>query len=245
MASSQHLVLTADLVASRKVADREALQATLLKTLKTLNRRFRAIVGVPLSVSAGDEFQGLFRPDGEIIRLIDALQRELHPVRARVGIGIGGISTGLRRRSQEMDGEAFLLARQALDATRRQSPDAWLWFRTPDEEFDLAANAIALLLGLAKSRWKPLHWRRAALRDKGWSEQRIARREGVTHVAVSLSLRSAGYAAVRQAQSKHAGPVRHRHVQPQNGHRLIDVSQLVLAACRPPAEDLERQHTPG
>ena len=205
-----HLVLTADLVASRKVADREALQATLLKTIKALNRGFRPSVEVPLSVSAGDEFQGVFLPDGQIVRLVDTLQRELHPVRARVGIGIGGISTGFRRRSQEMDGEAFLLARQALDATRRQSPDAWLWFRTPDEEFDLAANAIALLLGLAKSRWKALHWRRAALRDKGWSEQRIARREGVTHVAVSLSLRSAGYAAVRQAQSRLADVIARR-----------------------------------
>ena len=216
--TGHHLVLTGDLIASRKVADREALQATLLKTLRALNRRFRDLVEVPLSVSAGDEFQGVFRPDGEIVRLVDALERELHPVEARVGIGIGAISTRFRKRSQEMDGEAFRFAREALEATRRPSPDTWLWFRTAAEEFDLAANAIALLATLAKRGWKALHWRRAALRDKGWSEERIAAKEGVTQVAVSLSLRSAGHAAVRQAESRLM-----RLISRRWGHKPIDL----------------------
>jgi len=64
----------------------------------------------------------------------------------------------------------------------------------------LAANAIALLLGVVKSRWKPLHWRRTHLRDQGWSEERIAEQEGATQVAVSYSLDSAGYASVREAE---------------------------------------------
>ena len=122
--------------------------------------------------------------------------------RLAVRISIGTIATPLRGRSQEMDGEAFLFAREALDEARRPSPDAWLWFRTPDEALDLAANAIALLLGVVKSRWKPLHWRRAHLRDQGWSEEGIGEEEGVSQVAVTYSLDAAGYSAVRQAEER-------------------------------------------
>ncbi|MFW6108525.1 MAG: hypothetical protein ACOC8D_01800 [bacterium] len=71
--------------------------------------------------------------------LADHVARELHPVRAR----------------------------QALEPARKPRPDAWLWFPTPDADFDLAANAIALLLCLAKARWKPLHWRRATFLCRG------------------------------------------------------------------------------
>jgi hypothetical protein len=202
VAEPDHLVLTADLVASRDVPDRAALQERLLALLDTLNEQHAAMAEVPLSITAGDEFQGVFVPGGGIVALADDVQRELHPVRARIGIGIGSIATPLRDRSQEMDGEAFLFARQALDAARRPSPDAWLWFRTADESFDLAANAIALLLGIVKSRWKPLHWRRAHLRDQGWSVERIAASEGIRQESVSNCLRTMAYEPAREAQER-------------------------------------------
>jgi len=196
-----HAVLTGDIVGSRKAPDRQALQEALRRLLAELNDTFGDIVEVPFSISVGDEFQGVAAPDGRLVRLIDAMQRTLHPVRVRVGVGIGAVSTDFASRSQEMDGPAFLFAREALDLAKAQTPQAWLCFRTADEAFDLAANGIALLLGLVKERWKPLHWSRAALKDKGWNVERIAEHEGVTQASVSNSLHKAGYATVRQAEA--------------------------------------------
>lgn len=197
----KYLVLTGDVVRSRDVPDREALRASLVRVLRKLNRASADMVLVPLSITAGDEFQGVFRPDGKIVALVDAVEREFFPVQVRVGIGIGEIATRFTRRSQEMDGPAFVLARAALDATRKFRPDAWLQFRTPDKKFDLAANAIAALLGHIKQRWEAVHWRRAALRDQKLDVTEIAEREGVTQGAVSHTLRTAGYEVVRRVEA--------------------------------------------
>lgn len=195
-----HLVLTGDLARSRRAADRDALQADLQRVLRQVNGEHAQTVLVPLSITAGDEFQGVFVPDGRVVALVDTVQRELHPVQVRIGIGIGSIGTKLARRSQEMDGQAFVLARQAIEAAA-SAPYRWLCFRTQDEFFDLAANAIAVVTGCVKRRWRAMHWRRAALRDRGLGVQEIATREGVAQSSVSLSLLAAGYPAVRQAEA--------------------------------------------
>lgn len=209
-AEGVYAVLTGDIMSSRKVADRDTLQSALKAMLRDVNRAFGDIISVPFSINVGDEFQGVVVPDGRIVSLIDCVHRTLHPTRARVGVGIGAIATRFAKRSQEMDGPAFLFAREAVTQARAARPDAWLWFRTPDEEFDLAANAIALLTGLAKRRWKPLHWRRARLRDQGWSEERIAEQEGVYQGTLSLSLQNAGYGTVRRAEASLAALIDRR-----------------------------------
>ena len=194
-----YIVLTGDIVSSRAVARRDSLQARVRQLLARLSKEFSEIVAVPLTISGGDEFQGLFKLDGRVVSLVRCVQSGLHPVVLRVGVGIGAISTRFAPRSQEMDGEAFAFSREAVLRARKH--DAWLWFRTANPDFDLAANAIALLSGSVKSRWKQVHWRRAALRDKGWTTTKIARREGVSQAAVSLSLTHAGYPAVSAAEA--------------------------------------------
>jgi len=198
--SQDYLVLTGDVVRSRQVDDREALRQTLLSVLDAVNGDEAEAILVPLSITAGDEFQGVFRVDGRIVKVVDRLERGLFPVRVRVGIGIGPIHTAFTARSQEMDGPAFVRAREALEATRKFRPDAWLQFRTADETFDLPANAMALLLGLVKARWSALHWRRAALRDEGLHVADIAELEGVVQSTVTESLQAAEFGAVRNAE---------------------------------------------
>jgi len=201
-----YVVLTADIVSSRKVARRRSLQSKVQRLLARLNERHSEIVAVPLTVSGGDEFQGVLKLDRRMLSIISDLQRELHPVDARVGIGIGKISTQFAQRSQEMDGEAFAFSREAVGEARKSG--VLLRFRTPDPTFDLSANTIFTLTGTVKRRWKEIHWRRALLRDKGWTEQKVARREGVSQAAVSLCLGRAGYPAVREAEKNLAELIR-------------------------------------
>lgn len=196
-----HAVLTGDIVASRKAPDREALQQALRDLVGLLNHTFDGIVEVPFSISLGDEFQGVLQPVGKLLTVADTIRRELFPVRARVGIGIGGIATAFAARSQEMDGPAFLFAREALDEARAAPSLLGLNFRTPDEGFDLGANATALLLCQAKERWRALHWRRAHLRDLGWGTERIAAEEGCSQPSIHQSLSNMGYAPLRQAEA--------------------------------------------
>ncbi len=194
-----YIAVIADVVRSREVADREALRQRLKRALRAVNGEFRDIVVAPLTLTAGDEFQGLLRPSGKVVALVNTLAERLFPLRIRAGIGIGPVTTRVTRRPQEMDGPVFQRAREALGETKRMP--SGVVFRTQDETFDLAANSIALLSHRLRERWKALHWRRAAMRDRGLSEKEIAEREGVSQAAVHYSLASCGYHAVRQAEA--------------------------------------------
>ncbi len=205
-----YAVLIGDVVRSREFPDREALRRLLVRALRSANRQFSHIIVSPLTVSAGDEFQGLLEPRGGIIRLLNSLTQCLFPLRLRVGVGIRGITTRVTRRPQEMDGPAFRLARGALEEAKNSKPPAELLFHSPDETFDLAANAIALLARLLKQRWKPLHWRRSTLRDDGLDVNDIAEREGVSPAAVHYSLATCGYYAIRQAEANLAALIEKR-----------------------------------
>ena len=193
-----YAALTGDIVSSRKVADRAALQAKLRRLLTRLNKAHSEITAVPLTISGGDEFQGLLRIDVQILALIGELERGLQPVRVRFGIGIGAISTAFARRAQEMDGEAFAFSRAALEQARQAGSP--LWFQTTDATFDLAANAISVLVGTVKERWKAVQWRRVDLQRRGWTQERIAKHEGVSQATVSESMQRAGCGAVCKAE---------------------------------------------
>jgi hypothetical protein len=215
-----YIVLTGDVVASRQVRDREALQVRLEALLARLNREHRAGIAVPFAISGGDEFQGVLHSAGEWLAIVRAVQRTLFPVRTRSGLGIGSVSTGLRQRPQEMDGQAFAFSREAVEQARKN--DSWLWFRTVDSTFDLSANTISLLLSALKRRWTDLHWRRSGMREEGRTEQQIAACEGVTQSAISKSLASAAYPAVCQAEENLASLVRlltDMRLNPHDSHK--------------------------
>ncbi|MBM4040254.1 MAG: hypothetical protein FJ290_17245 [Planctomycetes bacterium] len=206
--SERYVVLTGDIVSSRQVANRAQLQARLRKLLARVNNAYRELIVVPMTISGGDEFQGVVTLHERVPAILKDLAQGLLPVQVRVGVGVGTLSTGLAARAQEMDGEAFVRSRQAVEEAKRD--DARLWFVTGDGFFDLAANAISRLLWAIRESWKPLHWRRAALKDQGWTEARIARAEGVRQASISGSLAWAGHAAVRNGEASLADLWRQR-----------------------------------
>lgn len=196
------MVVTGDVARSRDLtdSDRRELQRTMLELLEAVNQERGDDSIAPFSLSGGDEFQGVLRPEAELFGLIRRLQAEVHPVGLRFGIGIGGISTDVRPRSQEMDGEAFVRSREALDAAKENRSE--IWFRTPSESFDLAANTICRLMTAIRSDWSEVQHRRARRKREGWTDERIAKAEDVSRQAIGRSLRRAHYEAVREAEAR-------------------------------------------
>jgi hypothetical protein len=115
----QHLALIGDLVSSRELDTRAAVQARLLAALEELNRRLRrSALAARLRVVAGDEFQGLFVRPEAVVDVMSEVSEALHPARIAFGIGWGKLSTGALGRSprvEELDGPCFHHARAALE----------------------------------------------------------------------------------------------------------------------------------
>jgi SatD family protein len=196
----KYVVVIGDIVSSRRLdrSQRSNLQQKLIRLLARLNREHKKAVFVDFTLTAGDEFQGVLNLGPGLLELLDGLHSACRPVHLRLGVGAGTLTTAVRNRPQEMDGEAFVRARSAINRAEREK--ARTWFVTHEPSFDLAANAVLLLIQSIQRDWKELHFRRAALKAAGADERKIAQKEGVTQQAINKSLGSARYRFVHFAE---------------------------------------------
>ncbi|MBI5015587.1 MAG: hypothetical protein HZB55_08850 [Deltaproteobacteria bacterium] len=186
-ASDVYACLTGDLVASRLSEDREAVQLRLEEALSEANASFGADLAVRLSVTLGDEWQGLFHTPDVALEADLLLRTRLYPVEVRAGVGAGRVSTPLRETTARMDGECFHRSRQALEAAgRRRIPGAVLL--TGEPLLDAGANAVCGLLAALAAGWTEKQLRSTlAYRELG-TEQAAAAALGVSQPTLHQSL---------------------------------------------------------
>lgn len=159
MTQKQYAVLIADVIGS---SGRRNLRPLLLKRLELARRaHLRARwIRLPYAVTAGDEFQAILSPDANIPQLIFDLRMKMRPLRLRIGVGFGAVSSRIQPPVNAMGGEAFQRARQALDSIKAGSPKYHVLtaFRSGKEIFDSTANLIyalhdTLLLRITSKQW--------------------------------------------------------------------------------------------
>lgn len=212
-------VLIGDLIASRRSADRRAVQQALVAALKDADAACPSLSG--LRVTVGDEFQGSYRTLGDALEAALRVRVALLPeVDVRVGVGRGRVTVLDAERGIE-DGPGWWAARAALvaveDAAER-SPTRQLrtGVRTAagaggdavDEPGmdsagpEAAVNAALLcrdhLVGSLSHRSLRLL---KGLMNPDTTQAELAEREGVSASAVSQRVRLDGIGAVLAAQA--------------------------------------------
>lgn len=159
MTQKRYAVLIADVVGS---SSRRNLRALLLNRLELARRAHRRArwIRLPYAVTAGDEFQVILTPTANLPELIFDLRMKMRPLRLRIGVGFGAVSSRIQPPVNAMGGEAFQHARQALDSIKAGSPkyDVLTAFRSGKEIFDSTANLIyalqdTLLLRITSKQW--------------------------------------------------------------------------------------------
>jgi hypothetical protein len=203
--TSIQVAVIGDLIASRRAGGRAALHASLTAAVDRVNHTVRA--AVPLRITIGDEYQGVYDDLGSALRATLRLRLALLPaVDARHGVGRGSI-TVLSEEPRVEDGPAWWAAREAIEsveATERRA--ALRGLRTSyvaaedDDGPDPAAVNAALVLrdqllhGVGPESLSVL----SGMLD-GMSQKEIAADLGVTASAVSQRVRRDGLAAVVRA----------------------------------------------
>ncbi len=113
------IALIGDLIASKRVAQRGALQKRLEKALTDVSNGHSGLAS-PYTLTLGDEFQAVYRkPDAVVADLLRILAA-IHPQRARFALGVGPLSTDINpRQALGMDGPAFHQARAGMETMKR------------------------------------------------------------------------------------------------------------------------------
>jgi len=153
-------------------------------------------------ITLGDEFQGLIEHPSLALPIIDYLQRHLHPIQLRFGVGIGKLDTPIIADSPfGMDGPAYHQAREALTILRKsedmkKEPYATVRIGIEGQEaLALAMNASLSLLSTLKSGWtdKQIATISTFMENGEYNQTQTANILGVTQSNVQKTLAAANF----------------------------------------------------
>jgi len=192
-----YVVVTGDIVESRKIEQRDKFQQKLRKVLDEINQKFKKVIVVKFCFTLGDEFQGLINSLGESYTIVKKLQEMLYPVKICFGVGLGDISTKISKQTSGMDGECFLRSRAALEEAKRINQSVVYNTQT---NIDLAVNTIIKLLDAIKKDWKSHHYKRVQLYEQLGTLEKVAKAEKVSKQTVSKMFIYIKFNEVKQAE---------------------------------------------
>ena len=199
-----------DLVGSRAVPDRSAVQRSLGAALEEVNRLLAP--AQPFEPTVGDEFQGACDtlPDAVLAALLVRL-RLLPEIDSRCGLGFGPVTVhDASRRPLLQDGPGWWAARSAIDVLG-EHPARRTWFAVADQApADApdpgAVNAFLTCRDQIIGRLNDRGAQMLRLALSGRSQKQIAEELEVWPSAVSQQF-ARGIGVVVDAQATFAGPV--------------------------------------
>ena len=186
------LVLTIDQQGSRRVGDRvdELLDAVWAHLARAPGRRLVR----PFERTVGDEVQAVL-DDADLA--VDLALTVLRRGGWSVGVGAGPVDEPLPPSSRAGAGEAFVLARAAVERAKTRPGAVALAVAGRDPEAARDAEAVLTLVGAVATRRTAAGWEVIdALHDAGVGarQEDVAERLGITQQAVSQRLRTALWA---------------------------------------------------
>ena len=140
----KYAALIFDVVESRHYQDRYDIQNILMNAVSYLNYLYREDIKKEVVSSAGDEFQGLFFDLQTAFLYVRKLQLLIYPVKIRCGIGFGEIKYDVEDwLSSAFDGEAYYLARDAINGISKRKKSNAILFNTRSN-YDKYLNMLCL-----------------------------------------------------------------------------------------------------
>lgn len=208
-----YVALVGDLVASRRSSSRARIQAAVLAVAEELSSRLGDALAAPVTLTAGDEIQALFRKPSRVVEVVQELSDRLYGAaldqRVVFGCGRGAVSTDPPPRTGRVenvawvDGPCFHHARAALERARKA--DVWTVFEGFSEELDPLLTSLFDLMGAIRSGWTARQSLYAVTVRHREFQKEVAAELGVNPSVVSESLRAAHFQAVRRAEEAARG----------------------------------------
>lgn len=187
-----------DIVGSRDLEDRGAVQRRLQASLARSNERWREVIAADLKLTAGDEVQGLLRGPSVVVDIMTETADAIHPARMVWGLGRGPLSTELAADVAVLDGPCLHNAREALRAASQRG--RWLDVRGVGAPHGEAVAALMSLIGAIRSDWTET--RLAYIREARVKPQKdVAAQFGVNESTVSRALARARFRPVLEAEA--------------------------------------------
>lgn len=202
-----YVAIIADIIGSKKINDRSGVQKQLEKVLEQINITYRHAIASQFIITLGDEFQGVLHDGSVALDVLDRIQREMHPITFRFGIGVGSISVRLQPvTSLGSDGTAFHLARslieevRALETKKTEAKTNMLISIEDQESTSTLLNSMFKLIWALQENWTDRQRQIiATLQQYNETQAAIAKRLGIVQSSVQKSLAGSQYYTYKEA----------------------------------------------
>lgn len=149
--------LIGDMIDSRKIKNRQEIQDELNSQLTLLNQKFNQKIISSLTITLGDEFQGLFNDSESLFLCIDIISTYFNPlgVQFRFGIGYGDMKTKYNSYdSLGADGEPYWNAREAINEISSTKNANRIFEQLNFQSYETEIiNSLLKLQGSLRNQW--------------------------------------------------------------------------------------------
>lgn len=157
-----YVAIIGDLKNSKNLKNRRAVQARLETVLEAVNQAYPEALASKFMITLGDEFQGLLKTGTAVLEILERIERGMHPVQLRFGVGVGEITTDIHPdRPLGADGPAYYLARSMIDALKaseKRKMESKVNIRIDIQEHPEVSDLLNAIFALAmtiKDQWTP------------------------------------------------------------------------------------------
>lgn len=211
-----YCVLIGDIIDSRLLNNRFAVQDKYINVLEEINKEFDSYIASRFRIRDGDGFHGLLNSPEVLFDIILKIRLALAPVQIRIGIGIGDINIEIKRYAlQEMDGEVFNIARDAMDYAKDKEDKYESIFQytalrflknascqtvcelKEQEAIEDLINLVFCNCSIIERKWSTKQIEVISLKTKGMTQREIAQKLNISQPAVTLRLKTSDYYTYR------------------------------------------------
>lgn len=197
-----YIAIIGDIKDSKKISNRSEIQNRLKKVLEEINTKYDDDISSKFMITLGDEFQGLLSSGFNTMKIITEIEMKMYPVKIRVGVGIGTITTDINKEmSIGADGPGYYKARSAIDFIRGNekknqviAADIRFEVEGDNQSSIILINTILSLITVIKASWsdrqREIVWDMLEHQD---NQEAAAKRLNIKQPSVQKSLSKGNY----------------------------------------------------
>lgn len=206
-----YCAIIGDIVGSKKIKDRGAVQSLLNDILNEINVTYKKDIQANFLVTLGDEFQGLLSHPRHLLAIVETIRLRFYPYTLRIGIGFGDLATKIiRDHAIGADGPAYYAARACIKAIKDKNnkyeqgyQDIKLGLYEGDVDMSLLNTSLALATYISRDWTKKQVEVIRLISSEAMSQREIGHLIGLDQSSVQRRLTSSGYFSYKQAMTVH------------------------------------------
>lgn len=173
-----YIALIADIKNSKKIKNRNEIQEELKTILNYINNEYNDCIESNLTITLGDEFQGLFNEASCLVEIIDYITNNLN-VEIRFGIGVGEITTSINKEiAIGADGPAYYNAREAIETVKSNEKKHFIFpsnVRIKSGNDDYVINTLLSLMSSIRNKRTKSQTKIISVIKEGMTQMEIAK----------------------------------------------------------------------